>query len=128
MLTPIQKQRVKSLVYWVKDQVRVGRPLSFADDVEAPDLREMLAESLERERRRKEQKKDGESYLDSTFNTKLKSTAQWEKWLEELETTLCQIIGSKGVPLSYVIRTEEAAVYDETKTYDENVTQAQAHY
>ena len=124
MLTPIQKQRMKSLVYWVKDQVRVGRPLSFADDVEAPDLREMLAESLERERRRKEQKKDGESYLDSTFNTKLKSTAQWEKWLEELETTLCQIIGSKGVPLSYVIRTEEAAVYDETKTYDENVTQA----
>ena len=88
------------------------------------ELRLELPQALERERRRKDQKKEGESYRDSTFNTKLKSAAQWEKWIEELESTLCQIIGVRGVPLSYVIKESDAPTFDPTVTYEEAVTEA----
>ena len=67
---------------------------------------------MEQEKRRKDQKKSGESYLDSEFNVKLKSAAQWTKWYKKLETTLVQIIGCRGVPLSYVICKVEAANFD----------------
>ena len=65
-----------------------------------------------------------ESYLDSTFNTKLKSASQLEKWIEELESALCKIIGVRGVPLSYVIRESDASTFDTTVTYEEAVTEA----
>ena len=99
ILTPVQKQRIKSLVLWVKDQERVGQALAFPGTTTQAQFRTALAEALERERRRKDQKKEGESYLDSSFNTKLKSALQWEKWAEELNTNLCQIVGVRGVPL-----------------------------
>ena len=31
ILTPIQKQRIKSLILWVQDMDRVGEPLQFLD-------------------------------------------------------------------------------------------------
>ena len=124
ILTPILKQRLRALVLWVKDQNRVGQPLEFQDTVTQAQLRQALVDALERERRRKAQKKEGENYLDSTFNNKLKSAAQWEKWNEELNATLCQIIGVRGVPLSYIVRETEAPAFDAAVPYDEAVTQA----
>ena len=120
-LTPIQKQRITSLVLWVQDQARIDQPMEFEDGTSAQELRQLLSEALERERRRKVQKKEGQSYLDSEFNTKLRTAAQWEKWNEELESTLCQVIGVRGVPLSYVIRTQDQPEYDEDLEYDEVV-------
>ena len=121
VLTPIQRQRIKSLVLWVKDMDRVNQPLSFPNTTTQEQFRDALSEALERDRRRRDQKKEGESYLDSTFNTKLKSAAQWEKWTEELSTTLCQIIGVTGIPLTYVIRPDDAAIFDATIPYDDAV-------
>ena len=102
ILTPVQKQHIKSQILWVKDQGRVGQALA-----------------LERERRRKDQKKEGESYPDSSFNTKLKSATQWEKWAEELNTNLCQIVGVRGVPLTYVIREVDTPTFEASLSYDE---------
>ena len=124
ILTPVQKQRIKSLVLWVKDQERVGQALAFPGTTTQEQFRTALAESLERERRRKDQKKEGESYLDSSFITKLKSALQWEKWAEELNTNLCQIIGVRGVPLTYVIREEDVPTFDASQPYDEAVINA----
>jgi hypothetical protein len=124
ILTPIQKQRLKSLVLYVKDRRRVNQALEFPNTLTPEEFRDLLSNALERERRRKDQKKSGESYLDSTFNNKLKSTAQWEKWNEELEATLCQIIGVRGVPLTYIIREADAPAFDPDVPYDEAVTQA----
>ena len=121
VLTPVQKQRIKSLVLWVKDSDRVGQDLSFPATTSQAEFRSAISESLERDRRRRSQKKEGESYLDSTFNTKLKSASQWEKWLEELNITLCQIIGVRGVPLTYVIRDNDAPNFDAGLPYDEAV-------
>jgi len=97
ILTPIQKQRVKSLVLWIKDQDRVNQPIEFPDGTNEATFRKALSDALERDERRRLQKKEGESYIDSTFNNKLKSGAQWEKWFEELDSTLGQIIGIRGV-------------------------------
>ena len=121
VLTPVQKQRIKSLVLWAKDRDRVGQDLSFPATTSQAEFRSAISESLERDRRRRSQKKEGESYLDSTFNTKLKSASQWEKWLEELNITLCQIIGVRGVPLTYVIRDNDAPNFDAGLPYDEAV-------
>ena len=124
ILTPILKQRMKSLVMWVKDQHRIGQPLEFPDATTEADLKNALVESLERERRRKTQKKEGENYLDSTFNNNLKSAAQWQKWVEELNATLCQIIGVRGIPVNYVIRPDAAPAFDATLPYEAAVLQA----
>src|SRR5210317_345036 len=124
ILTPIQKQRIKALVLWVKDYHRVNAPLEFPSSTTQGQLWAILAEALERDRRRKDQKKEGDSYLDSTFNVKLKSTAQWEKWNEELESTLCQIIGVRGVPLTYIIRKDAEPVFDDEDPYKKAVIQA----
>ena len=123
ILTPIQKQRVKSLVLWIKDQDRVNQPIEFPDGTNEATFRKALSDALERAERRRLQKKEGESYIDSTFNNKLKSGAQWEKWFEELDSTLGQIIGIRGVPLSYVIREKEEPHFDTTLTYEEAVIQ-----
>ena len=37
---------------------------------------------------------------------------------------MCQIIGVRGVPLSYVIRESDASTIDTTVTYEEAVTEA----
>ena len=124
ILTPIQKLRMRSLVLWAKDQLRVEQTLEFDNDTTANQLRAALSEALERERRRKDQKKAGDSYLDSEFNVKLKSAAQWEKWYEELKATLGQIIGVQGAPLSYVIRKDEAPTFDSDVDYEDALEQA----
>ena len=124
ILTPVQRQRMWALVLWVKDRVRVQQPVQFEDATTQNDLRGRLSRALTRERRRKDQKKEEESYLDSTFNNKLKSTAQWEKWNEELESNLCHIIGCRGVPLSYVIRDDATPDFDETLPFEEATYQA----
>ena len=102
-LTVNQRQRLKGLMLWAKDQSRVMQPLSFTDGTTNAQLNVMLSEATERNVLRKEQKKVGESYLDHTFNNKLKGQSQWNKFIEELESTLSMIVGSQGVTLEYVI-------------------------
>jgi len=124
MLSPIQKKRLKSLVLWVKDRRRVGQPVEFPDEMTRAELVDALAESLHRQDRRREQKKVGEAFLDASFNNKLKGQLQWEKFTQELESTLSMIIGMNGIPLSYVIRPNEEAIFDDGIPYDEAVVNA----
>ena len=124
ILTQLQRKRFKALMYWVKDRVRAQAPVEFPTGMVAAELRDELNKALERQTRRKEQKKVGESYLDHSFNNKLKSQAQWEKFKEELDATLSMIVGAQGVTLNYVIREDETPVFDETIDYDEAIIQA----
>ena len=124
ILTPIQKQRMKGLVLWVKDRVRVGAAVAFPNGTTRDDVIDELNESIRRENLRKEQKKVGESFHDASFNNKLKSQSQWEKFSEELESTLAMIIGAKGVPILYVIRENDTPVFDPTLPYEVAVSQA----
>ena len=73
---------------------------------------------------RREKKKVGKYFQDTTFNNNLKSQSKWEKFSEELEITMSMIIGVQCVPLNYVIRDDEALNFDATFTYEEAIIQA----
>ena len=104
---------------WVKDPVWVSAPVSFPNTTTAVEPITELEGALERDQQRKEQKKIGESFHDHRFNIKLKSQAQWEKFSKELESTLAMIIGSQGLPISYVIRTDNGPNFNEDIPYNE---------
>ena len=114
ILTPTQKQRMKGLVLWVKDRVRVGADVSFPNGTTRAGVIDELNESIRRENLRKEQKKVGESFHDASFDNKLKSQLQWEKFSEELESASAVIVGAKDVPISHVIGENETPVFDAT--------------
>ena len=86
----------------------------------------LLNESLVRDRNRKSQKKVGESCHNAEFNTKLKSQGHFEKFEEELKSTLSNVIGSKGVPLIYVIRKNADPNCDEEILCEDNIFNAVA--
>ena len=109
-LTTLQRQRLKALTLWVKDMIRAQLPVQFPTGTTRNQVISTLNSAQVREDMRREQKKVGESYLDHNFNTKLKSQSQYEKFKEELESTLALIIGSQGVPISYVIREDAVAL------------------
>ena len=50
-LTPIIKQRMRSLVLFVKDRVRSEQPVEFPDTTNQAQLKLLLTETLEREKR-----------------------------------------------------------------------------
>lgn len=122
--TSAQKQRLRSLVMWVKDMSRAGMDLSFEDGTTKQQFLDRINASMLRHQRRQKQMKIGESFHDADFNTKLKTQSQWEKFVEELESTLGMIIGAKGVPLTYVIREIDEPNYDDDLDYDEAIINA----
>ena len=63
----------------------------------------------QRDEIRKERQKSADEGLASVcIDPPLKSSAGWEAWMVSVETALTLAYGSKGVPLSYVIREQEA--------------------
>ena len=124
ILTQLQRQRLKALTLWVKDMVRAQLPVEFTDGLANAEVNDALADALSRESLRKEQRKVGESYHDHTFNNKLKSQSQWEKFNEELEATLSLIIGSQGVTINYVICQDEVPDFDPAVPFKQALIQA----
>ena len=110
ILTQLTKQRIHSLVLRVQDMMRAEQSPRFPDATTRTSFIELLDASLVRDRNRKSQKKVGESYHNVEFNTKLKSQGHHEKFEEELQSTLENIVSSKGVPLTCVLRKEETPV------------------
>ena len=126
ILNQLHRQRMRALLLWVKDMTRAQQLISWPNGTGANQVNDELREAWERERMRKDQRKVGESYHDHWFNNKLKSQNQWEKFMEELESTLNMIIGSQGVPIIYVIREEEASQFDPTIPFEDAIIQAVA--
>jgi len=126
ILTPAQRKRFLALVLFVKDRVRAQVVPSFPNGTTPGELRTTLDEALQREKTHKEQKKVGESFHDTEFTHKLKSQAQWEKFNEELLSTLTMIIGAQRTPIVYVVREDEASNFDEDIDYEDAIIQAVA--
>merc|ERR1719296_187280 len=91
ILTLLTKQRIHSLVLWVQDMIRAEQTPMFPDTT----IRTSFIQLHNVE-----------------FNTKLKSQGHYEKFEEELQSTLENIFSSKGVLFTYVIRKEEASIYN----------------
>jgi hypothetical protein len=119
VVTRTTLKRITALMHWVKDRHRLAENTAFvaADTTRASFILELEA-AANRALYRKDQKKLGESMVNKDFQVQLKSRAQWERWSVDLETTLHSIIGTQGVPLSYIIRENDNPVLDGLATWE----------
>ena len=81
---------------------------SFPDGTTREEVIYEVEEATTRKNCRKEQKKVGESLIKNSFQVKLKASGQWDRWVVELESNLKIIVAAQVIPLSYVIRENDA--------------------
>ena len=112
-------KRITALMHWVKDRHRLAENIAFvAADTDRGTFLEELEAAANRALYRKDQKKLGESMINKEFQARLKSRAQWERWSVDLDTTLHSIIGTQGVPLSYIIRENDTPILEGLPTWE----------
>ena len=117
--TRVQKRRLISLIDWVKDNNRLEEEASFLDGMTRQGLIYELEEATTRKKCRKDQKKVGESLITTISQVQLKDAWQWDCWVVELDINLNMIVGAQGIPLSYVIRENDAPDQTERYTWEE---------
>ena len=78
IMRTLQKQRMKALMLWVKDMIRAQVDVDFEDGTTRSQFNAALKAVLDMEQMRRDQRKSGESFLDYSFNNKLKSQAKWD--------------------------------------------------
>ena len=115
----VQQKRLIALMCWVKDRVRLNEEASFVSTTTRDEFRNEIAAALEREKMRADMKTKGEALNSTNFQVKLESASQWDRWSIELESTLKMTIGAKGIPLSYVIRADDAPDMTPQTTWEE---------
>ena len=103
IFTCIQQRRVISLKDWVKDKMRLQETPTFVANSTRPDFIRAIDEASERNKNRINQRKAGKSLVTMVFQVKLQTATQWDRCNIELESKLKMIIGTNGIPLSYVI-------------------------
>jgi hypothetical protein len=108
VLSPHTTKRLVQLTLWVKDKVRLDEIPEFPDTTTQVAFVSQIDEAQRRDTIRKERMKTGESLSSVRIDPPLKSSAGWEGWMVAAEAALTLAYGSKGVPLSYIIRENEA--------------------
>jgi hypothetical protein len=104
VLSPHTTKRLVQLTLWVKDKVRLDEIPEFSDTTTQVDFASQIDEAQRRDTIRKERMKTGELLSSVRIDPPLKSSAGWEGWMVAVEAALTLACGSKGVPLSYIIR------------------------
>ena len=120
-LSRVQQKRLISLLYWVQDRYRTREAYSFAAGISEAAFLALLQDAYERHESRKIQRTTGLSLLGGNFAVQLESRHQWKRWSRELHDTLSSIIGVKGIPLSYVTRTNPIPTVVGFATWEEKV-------
>jgi len=92
ILTPIEKERITSILLWVQSIFHVSLVPVFPDDVIRYQCIGLISNTLVQGMNCKSQKKVGESWYNAEFNTKLKSQGNFDKFEEEIQSTLSTII------------------------------------
>ena len=105
----------------VQDVFRVDAFTEFHNDVSSNQFIHEIGDTLVRDRDRKIQKKVGESYHNSEFNTKLKSQGQCENFEEELRYMLNNIIESEGNHLTYFMCKNKTLAYELYLIHNKNI-------
>jgi hypothetical protein len=108
VVSPHTMKRLVQLTLWVKDQRRLELDTEFANGTTQVYFVGNIEAAQQRDQIRKERQKSAESLASVRIDPPLKSSAGWEAWMVSVETALTLAYGSKGVPLSYVIRAQEA--------------------
>jgi hypothetical protein len=108
-VSAISTKRLVQLTLWVKDRIRLGQVVEFDDTTTQAIFVATIEESQQRDKIRSERKKNTEGLATMKIDPPLKASSGWDGWKETVSTTLMLSYGSKGVPLSYVIRQHDAA-------------------
>jgi hypothetical protein len=116
-------KRLKAFVHWVNDFKRVSRDPTL-NGLDQHTFREALKIAAQRAEIRKEESDSSDLMFKEASPGKLKDEKKWDVWILQLTTMLSMKHGVLGVPLSYVIRTEEAPI--EGEHYDTFVEESVA--
>jgi hypothetical protein len=108
VLSPHTTKRLVQLTLWVKDQERLAEDPTFPNGTTQAEFVALIDDAQRRDKIRKERQKTAESLASVRIDPPLKSSAGWEGWMVAVEAALTLAYGSKGVPLAYIIRTDEA--------------------
>jgi hypothetical protein len=108
VLSPHTMKRLLQLTLWVKDQRGLDVNAEFPNRTTQAVLVAGIKAGQQRDKIRKERQKSPEGLASVLIDPPLKSSAGWEAWMVSVETALTLACGSKGVPLSCVIRAQEA--------------------
>lgn len=98
----VRLRRLKAMVYWIKDCYRCGQipdPANFNEDSIQIALQQMEVE--------KQLMEQAETVSKATSPGKLEDEKKWHDWDIAMNNHLSTILGTNGVPLSYVIRKKE---------------------
>jgi hypothetical protein len=110
-VSAISTKRLVQLTLWVKDRIRLGQAAEFEDTTTQAIFVATIEESQQRDQIRRERKKNTEGLATMKIDPPLKASSGWDGWKETVSTSLMLSYGSKGVPLSYVIRPLDAATF-----------------
>jgi hypothetical protein len=108
VVSPQTMKRLVQLTLWVKDQRRLDINTEFPNGTTQVVFVADIEAAQQRDKIRKERQKSAEGLASVRIDPPLKSSAGWEAWMVSVETALTLAYGSKGAPLSYVIRAQEA--------------------
>jgi phage tail protein X len=108
VISPHTMKRLVQLTLWVKDQRRLDINAEFPNGTPQAVFVEAIEAAQQRDKIRKDRQKSAEGLASVRIDPPLKGSAGWEAWMVSVETALTLAYGSKGVPLSYVIRAQEA--------------------
>eukprot|EP00978_Attheya_sp_CCMP212_P024852 scaffold78762_cov29-Attheya_sp.AAC.1 len=104
-LSPGIRTRIKALIQWTRDELRLGRNPS-----NVPFPAQMTADYSRRYKTHLKFSRDQTTMADAAKPTKFEDTVKWLDWYPTLKNYLRLIPpGQDGVPLSYVIRPNDQA-------------------
>jgi hypothetical protein len=102
---------LKSTIHWVQDFRRISRSPTLDDITDVNNFRAKIQTARERALVRKSRTEDSSS-SQAADPGKCKGSKGWLVWSRALKNYLSTILGQDGVPLSYIIRDEEAPDYE----------------
>jgi hypothetical protein len=89
----------------------LGQIVEFDDTTPQAIFVATIEEPQQRDKIRRERKKNTEGLATMKIDPPLKASSGWDGWKETVSTSLMLSYGSKGVPLSYIIRMHDAATF-----------------
>jgi hypothetical protein len=103
---------LKATIHWAQDFRRISRVPTLDDIADQAEFREALETARLRAQIRRHNAEESDGLSKAADPGKLKRQKEWTTWSRALKNYLSTILGQNGVPLSYVIREEEAPNYE----------------
>jgi hypothetical protein len=103
---------LKATIHWAQDFRRISRVPNLDNIADQAEFREALETARLRAQIRRHNAEESDGLSKAADHGKLKRQKEWTTWSRALKNYLSTILGQNGVPLSYVIREEEAPNYE----------------